>query len=72
MARLSQLAQSQIAVHKFVRIANELKDFIMSLECQGEWCGKSPNSFNNYDGRCDVCKKQEELRSTGANFSNVE
>lgn len=63
MARLSQLAKSQIAVHKFHRLYKDLKEFVLSLECEGDWCGKSPNSFNNYDGRCDICKKQEEIRN---------
>lgn len=62
MARLSQLAKSQIAVHKFNRLYSDLREFVLSLECEGDWCGKSPNSFNNYDGRCDICKKQEEIR----------
>ena len=62
MARLSQLAKSQIAVHKFNRLYKDLKEFVLSLDCEGEWCGKSPNSWNNYDGRCAICKKQEEIQ----------
>lgn len=32
---------------------------IAELDCQGEWCGKSPNRHD--DGLCDVCKMQKEL-----------
>lgn len=44
------------------RIA-ELEAFILSLDCEGyEWCGKSPNIGNGYDGRCAICKKKDKLR----------
>jgi len=32
---------------------------IEELDCQGEWCGKSPNKHD--DGLCGVCKMQKEL-----------
>jgi len=41
----------------------EIQEWVMALDCEGDWCGKSPNKFNNYDGRCEVCKKQEEIQN---------
>lgn len=32
---------------------------IGDLNCQGEWCGKSPNRHD--DGLCGVCKMQKEM-----------
>ena len=32
---------------------------IEELDCQGEWCGKSPTRHDN--GLCGVCKLQKEL-----------
>lgn len=35
---------------------------ILDLECQGEWCGKSPSKHDN--GLCNVCKLKDEIRGT--------
>jgi len=32
---------------------------IEELDCQGEWCGKSPNRHD--DGLCGVCKLQKQI-----------
>lgn len=43
-------------------IANEIKlreEQIADLDCQGEWCGKSPRKDD--DGLCGVCKMQKEI-----------
>lgn len=43
-------------------IANEIEmryRQIEKLDCQGEWCGKSPSRHD--DGLCGVCKIQKQL-----------
>lgn len=43
-------------------IANEIEmryRQIEELDCQGEWCGKSPTRHD--DGLCGVCKIQKQL-----------
>lgn len=43
-------------------VANEVEmryHQIEELDCQGEWCGKSPNRHD--DGLCGVCKIQKQL-----------
>lgn len=37
----------------------ELEAGINLLDCEGEWCGKSPTKHDN--GKCRVCKLQEQI-----------